>query len=116
MQSKYAAKHEHQVLNEYELIPGHRDKWLAKELVKRVTASYRQVRAWETDGFDRFKLDSKVRYEFSEDRLSILLWKRVDDQDEPYLKIVPRFCMRYGTPEEALDVAYVLAAQPWIYL
>lgn len=115
-QSKYAAKHERQVMEEYEIVPSHKDKWIAKELVKRVAVSYRQLKEWKDAGIDRFKLDSETYFEFSDDSMAIYVYRVRDYGGRAAIKVVPRFSMQYATPEEALGVAYVLAAQPWVVI
>ena len=59
---------------------------------------------------DYLELSSNIKMSQSKDAMVWYVWAWVEDQDDPYVKVVPAFHFDVET------IADILRAQPWVYL
>lgn len=64
---------------------------------------------WKSDK-EYLELSSNIMMSQSKDAMVWYVWAWVEDQDDPYVKVVPAFHYNVKT------IADILKAQPWVYL
>lgn len=68
------------------------------------------MHAYWKSGNMYIEISSNIKMSQSDDAMVWYIWAWVDDQDDPYVKVVPAFHYDVHTITE------ILKAQPWAYL
>ena len=92
---------------------GYRNNQLIARKLYELENNHRLMRESQhrrSDGVSYYEITDGVTATKSSDGMVWYIWSYREDQDDPYLKIVPRLCL----PVE--DIETILKAQPWVYI